>query len=353
MTIYYFLFLSFFLFHTFFKKGSCFGERKFLRACIYGLFVFLILALRHPSMGIDLNYKGLHGYLPNFDLISSLSFKELIKASPFMHYEIGYILMNWLLGLLSKNYQVLLAICAFLSIAPVAYLYYKKSDSIELSYIIYLSLQSFLICFSGLRQGISVGICMIAFLFIQKKQFGKFIFFVLIAMSFHSSAIIYLIAYPMYYLNIKKENRWFTIAILLVAFFFKVPLFKVLSKILKDNAEVNTTNSFTFFLVFCAVYVFCFMFAKDNETNNGYLNLVFCGCFCLIFTSVFATAMRASYCFLNMLPLILPKVINEISNENLRVIVQIIIVCCFMLFALSSLYSTFWTKSFPYIFFWE
>ena len=285
--------------------------------------------------------------------IKQTDFSEIVSLSSYLNYEKGYVLLNWFLGFWGNDDQVLLVACAILSLFPVAYLFYRESVSLEISYIIYLSLQSFLICFSGLRQGISVGICMIAFLFVQKRGLKTFICLVLLATSFHSSSILFLLAYPLYYVRIKRENRWFSVLILIFAYIFKVPLFGVLSKVLKSNAFVQDTGAITFFVVFCAIYIFCFIFAKDNEKNNGLLNLVFVACFCLVFTGVSSVAMRAGYCFMNILPLILPRAIYDMENKYLKAATLIMVVFSFTIFALNGFYNSTWSMAYPYSFFWN
>lgn len=353
MTVYYLLYFSFLFCYITCKNVMVFRNEKLIRAIIYGLLVCGLIAFRHPSMGIDLGYRGTNGYLSHFQILSSLSFSQIVSLSSYLNYEKGYVFFNWFLGLFGNDYQVLLIACAMLSLIPVAYLFYKESVSLEISYIIYISLQSFLICYSGLRQGISVGICMIAFLFIQKHCLKKFICLVLLATSFHSSAILFLLAYPMYYIKIKREQRWLSILVLFIAFIFKAPLFSVLSRILKSNASVHETGSTTFFIVFCVVYVFCFIFAKNSEKNNGLLNILFVACFCLVFTAVYSTAMRASYCFMNVLPLILPRAINDMDNKYLKAAMLIIVVFSFTVFALNGFYNSTWSMAYPYSFFWN
>ncbi len=353
MAVYYLLFLSFAYFYILFSKVAIWGNERIIRSCIYGGAILCLLAFRHPSMGIDLGYGGFGGYLESFQFISSLSFSQVISLPSFLNYEKGYIFFNWFLGFFGNNDQVLLIGCALASIIPIIILFYKKSESLELSYIIYLPLQSFFICFSGLRQGISVGICMIAFLYIQERRYKGFILLVLLAVSFHSSAILFFLAYPLYYIKISKKNRWFSLVFLMLTFALKVPLFNILSKVFKSNAQIQETGALTFFIVFCLIYVFCFLFLKENEQNNGMLNLMFITCFCLSFTSVFSTAMRASYCFMNVLPLILPATLNGINNKYFSVSIRLIVVICFSLFALNSFYSSSWARSYPYYFFWE
>ena len=353
MVVYYLLFLSFAYFYILFSKVTIHGNERIIRSCIYGCAVLCLLAFRHPSMGADLAYGSSFGYLGSFQYISSLSFSQVLALPSFLNYQKGYVFFNWFLGLFGNNDQILLIGCAFASIVPVIILFYKKSESLELSYIIYLSLQSFLICFSGLRQGISVGICMIAFLFIQEHRYKVFILLVLLATSFHPSAILFFLAYPLYYIKISKKNRWISVAILMLTFALKVPLFNILSKVFKPNATIVETGALTFFCVFCLIYVFCFLFAEENEQNNGMLNLMFIACFCLSLTSVFSTAMRASYCYMNILPLILPATLNKINNKYFSLSIKLVVVICFCLFALITFYSSSWAKSYPYSFFWN
>ena len=353
MAIYYLLFFSFAYFYILFSKVAIHGNDRIIRSCIYGGAILCLLAFRHPSMGSDLGYGTSVGYLGSFQYISSLSFSQVLALPSFLNYEKGYVFFNWFLGFFGDDYQILLIGCAIVSIVPIIILLYKKSESIELSYIIYLSLQSFLICFSGLRQGISVGICMIAFMFIQEHRCKLFILLVLLAASFHSSAILFLIAYPLYHLKISKRIRWFSVAILMFAFVLKEPLFMVLSKVFKSNAQLQETGAFTVFCFFNFIYVFCFFFAEKKEKNNGMLNLMFIACFLLSFSGVYSIAMRTSYCFMNMLPLLLPATLSKINNKYFALSLKLLVVICFCLFALNVFYSSSWAKSYPYSFFWE
>ena len=353
MTIYYLLYLCFPFFYILFSKVAIYGNEKLIRSCIYGLAVFCILAFRHPSMGMDLGYNQSFGYLASYQYLSSLSFSDLLSLPNFLNYEKGFVFFNWCLGFLGDDYQILLVACAFLSIIPVAILFYKESVSLELSYIIYLSLQSFLICFSGLRQGIAVGICSIAFLFIQKHEYKKFIVLVLLASTFHSSSFLFLLAYPLYYVKIKKNKRLYFLLGLLIVFLLKETLFYWICNSLNIKRTIDNNGAVTYFIVYCALYVFCAFFADENEKNNGLLNLTFFACICLVFTNIYSIAMRACYCYINLLPLILPTALNDIQNKYLKLSTKIIVVICFSLFALNALYNTYWAMAYPYMFFWE
>ena len=353
MTIYYLLFLSFPVFYILFSKVAIWGNTKLIRACIYGFLVFSILAFRHPSMGIDLGYGSSGGYLGSFQILSHYSFSEILSLPGFFHYEKGYILFNWFLGFFGDNYQILLIASAFLSIIPIIILFYKESVSLELSYIIYLSLQSFLICFSGLRQGIAVGICMVAFFFIQKHAWKKFIALVLLASTFHSSAIFFLPAYPMFFFKISKNGRWYSVLTIVAVFLLKNPLSFLIGKIIKYNMSVDNNGAINYFIIFTLVYIFSFLFANENEKNNGLLNLMLLGCFVLAFSSVLILASRVGYYYFNFLALLLPRALTDIKLKYFKLSAQIICLTCFSIFALYIFYTPSWAMTNPYKFFWE
>ncbi|MBR5005584.1 MAG: EpsG family protein, partial [Clostridia bacterium] len=55
----------------------------------------------------------------------------------------------------------------------------------------FLALGVYIFDFTGLRQAIAMGWAMLAYPFIQKRQFLFFTFFVLVGMLFHKSAVIF------------------------------------------------------------------------------------------------------------------------------------------------------------------
>lgn len=101
--------------------------------------IFLLLALRHPSMGIDLGYFRSYGYLHSFDYISKLSYINVLRIGSFSNYEFGYVLFNKFVSMIYPSRQLFLAICAFLSLYPFARLFKRYSNNSLLSFIIFKS----------------------------------------------------------------------------------------------------------------------------------------------------------------------------------------------------------------------
>lgn len=304
-------------------------------------------------MGIDLGYGTNYGYLASFNYLSKLSIKEIITMDGYLNYEKGYILLNSIIGLISKNQQFFLACCAFISLFPISYIIWKKSDSVCLSYIIYVGLPVFLLLFSGIRQSIAIGLCFYSIKYIQEKKLFRFVAIVIIAMFFHSSSVVFLVAYPIYHLKMSFQKRIVSIMVMPIVYIFRTPLFMFLGSFFKDNMQLDNNGSIKLLLLFIIIYLFCVMFGSSDEEENGYLNLFYCACLCQIFANLYSTALRVGYYFAIFLILLLPKVLDNMKNKEDATILKVVIGIFFIWFALNNLETSSWALSNPYIFFWE
>lgn len=315
--------------------------------------LFGLLALRHQCMGIDLGYWRNTGYFQSFEYIAEQPWREVFTLE-YKHYERGFIILNKLISSIFCDRQFLMAVCAFISIAPVVNLIRKKSDYPIFSAIVFMGIPVFMIYFSGLRQGIAIGITMLGIKFIEEKKPIKFILTVLAASQFHSSAITFLIAYPIY--HIKLNDIWKTVSLLSIPIVYlaRVPLFNILSKILKESAEAEYNGSFLLFLVFVAVYLYLTALNKDdNKEQNGMINLFYVACICQAFSGIYSTAMRVGYYFMPYLIIALPNTLSSINLKKENKIHYILLMGVFILYGYYALSVTTWAMTNPYIFFWE
>ena len=256
--------------------------------------LFLLLALRSQGMGADLTNRYGTGYLDAYETLAAKPWGIVFDG--YLNYEAGFILLNKLVALLSGgNQQVFLAVCALGSLLPVAYMIYRNSDTPAFSFLIYMGLPVFLLLYSGLRQSLAIGLTFLSIRYIQKRKPIPFILLVLAAAQFHYSGYLFLIAYPIYYLRMNTALRVVSVFALPVVFLLRYPIFSALSKLLKQNAAVEDNGAITLFLVFFAIYFFCFIFTDESEEQNGYTNLFFLACVCQAFGGVNSAALRVGY----------------------------------------------------------
>lgn len=329
-------------------------QRKKRIAAFLTIVITLVLALRHPSMGVDLGYGRSNGYLGSFQAIASLSWGRLMALGSWQNYEWGYIAFNKLLGYLSTDYQCLLIACAIASIVPIGMLINRYSKAPVFSAIVYLGLPCFLMPFSGLRQGIAIGMLCLSIPYIQEKQLKKFALVVTASSFFHYSAMIFALAYPLYHIRLSKKIRLWTIPALAVVFVARYPLFAIASRLFKANAVASDNGAVTLMLVFVLIYFFCTIFLRNSDVESaGFLNLFYFACICQCFGSIFMTAIRVGYYFMPALAIALPNIIANMKNPNNKKISRICIITVFVAYGLYALYNGSWAMTNPYHFFWS
>lgn len=361
MTVYYIFFAVIFIYNIIISQVKALEEKKKnIGMCILGfLMIFLMLALRHPSMGVDLGWGREKGYLKSFDILNSYSWDKIIEMEKYLNYEKGYVIFNKLIGSVVNNEQFFLGVCAFVAVAPIWLYTYKRSKLPLLSICIYAGLPAFIICFSGLRQSIAIGIIILSIFCIEKHKKVLFVLVVLFASAFHSSAIIFLIAYPLYYVKFNNVTKLIFVMALPVIYLLREPLFVIFSQLFKNDAEIESTGAITLFIVFSLIYLFLIFFADDSDRQqNGLVNLFYMACVCQAFGGVYNTAIRVGYYFMVSLIIVLPNTIMSmkergISKKNEYQISYMILLFVFVVYGLSALSDRSWAMTNPYHFFWE
>ena len=146
-------------------------------------------------------------YASLFDDIADItraggSYKD---ASIFTLYssEIGYIGCNIFISFITSNRYVFILLYTLI----IYYLFYLSIKDYCVNYtfgmILFMSLM-FFFTFTYLRQMVGVGFAWFAIRYVYKKELYKFIICVLVAASFHNSAII---LFPLYFLPIKRFSK--------------------------------------------------------------------------------------------------------------------------------------------------
>lgn len=360
MTIYYIMYAILIFIAILSRKNK--AKSKIIIVITGFCLLFILLALRHWSMGVDLGYYSTGvkmGYIPSFEKLNTLSWKYILTMDQYLNYERGYIIFNKLIGSIWNNSQFFLGVCAFLGMLPIFLYIYRTSNEPLLSIIVFISLPVFLMYFSGLRQAIAISITVISSYFIEKKKKLWFILLVLLASTFHSSAIVFLIAYPMYHIRFTNVQRLILVACIPVIYILRVPIFSVLSLIFKENAEIRDTGAFTLMIVFVLIYIFLLLLNKSkDEKINANINLFYIACLCQCFGGIYDTAIRIGYYFMIYLISALPNTVYKLKFSEYKAKEQyitsyLVVLFIFGMYGLMTLSNGSWAKTNPYVFFWQ
>lgn len=212
-------------------------------------------------------------YINLFNTIKGMSFGAALNYG----YEKGFSTFCYLLGKISSNPQILIFASSFL-ITGLVFLYvYRNSKTAWLSVYLYITLLYFFNFMNLMRFALAIAILLQSIQYIERKKLIKFIFCVLIAGSFHSSAFLFIFAYFFGIIPITKQKVFIAIALiglstylvkglieLLVVFFprylsYKMSFFQY---------QGNLAN-FVIFGIYFIIIIFSLFFDKTFEEKPG------------------------------------------------------------------------------------
>lgn len=330
-----------------YKKNN---NRKFV--IIAGFLLFIIAALRTIEFGPDVRrYINMFVELPYRNLSDLwMNFLTGTGKDPFFYF------FSKLISITGASYQVWLAILSGIFIYSVTKLIHKYSDEHYISYIALISLGYFYFSLTGLRQAMALSMILLSYSPLRERKLVPFIALVIFGSLFHSTALIFLIAYPLVNMKIGfKHILGVGLALSLSVFFSGYIRYLVGMLGWTDTmiayAVRETSLTYSGFIIQLFIFLFC-LFYKDavlkiDNKNLSLYNLLFLGLIFQAFTTVIAEFFRISMYFSIFSIVLIPKAIAAEKNKHLRVIIY------FAVFAALIIYII-WTGSFRgFKFFWS
>lgn len=344
-----FIWMYFFLFAIWFFSSMMNEKKGRWFSCVSSFLVlWLIQSFRSIHTGTDL-----HSYIPYFYHSVHMNIGEYVQ----LNFEWGYQIYTQLVShYISSNENVYLAITSLLLLAPVTYIIYKYSKNTSLSFIIFASFLIYLFSFSGLRQAIAIGITTLSYDFIARKKLIPFILLVLIASLFHTSAVLFIIAYPLCnYLRLTAK-KYILIGIICTGGLFAIKSIAIwLVELLFSEGkyihylEKETTGAYMLMLALLLLFIFTF-FGKSKQLEH-LRPLIFAGILFQSLGLLSSSATRLAYYFFIFLFLALPAV-TDARPKSERSIFNIAI-AAFMVFFFFYTTGEGTMGVVPYHFYWE
>lgn len=324
------------------KKSIMINKKKYFSITV-SVFLILILGLRNITIGID-TYRYVNKFLNPY----------IIKNN-----EYGYFALMKLIGFFTDNWTIYLFIIAIISIVPISIVIYRYSEWPLLSFIMILSLNYYAFMFSGIRQAIAYALVFLSYIFIDKKKPVIFVLLVLLASTFHFSALIFLPAYLL--VKIKVNNKTLTMIFLanLLFFILKKPIMSLIIKYFYSQYSVKPIEGFSgWYLFSLAMVLVCLIFREKTnirvpKTNNLYM-IVIIGISVMMLIFVSDNASRAANYYFYFIIILLPNVIKTIVNcdNKLKVLISFLVITCFAILYLGLLMKNGYNIV-PYRFFWS
>ena len=312
--------------------------------------IIIFQALRKSTVGVDIET-----YLSFFERLASDSVDNFLLL--YSGVEIGFLYYNKLISVFTLDHQIFLGIISATIFIPIAYVIYKNSSNFYLSVIYLITLGIYNFTFSGLRQSIAIGFTFLSYEFIKRKQWVRFLLIILLAMTFHTSALVFLPAYLIYNIKIKKKHFFLVLGIISLIVIFKSFLlrFIVLNSLEKYSNQIllESTGAYTLFFVMLTIFIISLL-SKGKTNNpvslNAFSNFMLMAVIIQISASESQLSMRAGYYYYLFTILLLPEIITAFSGKKEKNILGVISV----LLCLGYYYLTTNTTLLnPFTFYWE
>ncbi len=243
--------------------------------------VFIVLSSIRFDVGHDYN-----SYAAIYMDLQKVNAEELM----FLREEKGFAIPLKLLTEVQSRYQIMFVITSIVIVGAIFLYIYKHSNKPYLSVFFFLTFGVLFVSFDFLRQMIAAIVVLYALKYIEKKQFLRYLAFVLFASLFHISALIMI---P-FYLVLRFKMDWLTLGIYaIVTFFLFVFSWDILDVITdyvyksydpQRSGEVMNGTDPVYAIIFAVFFILAFLLRKKliekNPTNNLFLN-------CLFFTVFF------------------------------------------------------------------
>lgn len=302
-------------------------------------FIFAISALRSIYFGPDVL-----GYVSKYISLSSVNittlWKEFIDGAG---KDPIFYLFSKMISMLGANYQIWLAIISGIFCIACFKLIDRYSNEPYLSIVALFALGYLYFSFTGLRQTIALSIVILSYKYLRERRFLPFAALVLFSSLFHSSAIIFLVAY--FIQNIKigwKQVIGISVAFILANFFNEQIHSFLYSLNITDNysyyIQYGTTASNLVFFVHLFIYLFCLFYKKEvlkaDPKNLSLYNLLFLGLIFQSFSVVIAEAFRISMYFNIFSIILIPKAISKERSSEIKIIIYLIVFVMLITYAL-------------------
>ena len=316
------------------------------------LIFLLLLSLRGLKCGIDTAQ-----YMRLFKQYSAKTMEQLLSDET---HELGYKILNRLVGVITDNYQYLLLATSLICVLPLWYFYKKESEMPVLTIALFLTVSPFSMYFSGIRQAIAMSIGILAWYAAKNKKPVRFLCIVGLAMMFHTSSFILVLLYPLYHVRITKSWLWFVLPTMAMVYVFRDEIFNFAFKFLwKDYEGATETGAFMILLLLVIFAIYSYIMVEDKTLDQDTVamrNILLLSVVLQMFAMLHPLSMRMNYYFLIFVPILIPKIAKRCKKQfvNLSAISVVTMTLYFFYYFINTMISDVDVLNiFPYIPFWK
>jgi len=287
---------------------------------IFIIFAFLLLilvsGLRHISIGIDTM-----NYFNSFMFFEQKSLQEIITNSEL---EKGYLLLQYFIYNIFGNFQFLLIFVAIFQMVVVAKLILKHSVNPLLSTILFIVFGFYTFGFSAIRQTLAISFVVISLSFIERRKFYSFIVTILIAASFHISALIFIPSYFIAKMKIERKNLVLLVFSAVIVFLSRNYIIQLLNQYARIPYASTETGGYLMYLFLVISVILGVIFRKQliekNPNNSYFMQMMIMTTILMPITMFHPAVMRLFQYFFIFMIIYIPNLLHSIKDHLLRYI---------------------------------
>lgn len=160
---------------------------------------WFLCSFRAPEIGNDTSV-----YMNLFEIAKRYSLVELLSNMG-SRFETGFLAYLYMISHIFSNAQWLLIISSTIVFAILGRYLYKYAIDPAFSIFLFVAMRYYFFFMSNVRQAVAMAIILVAYELINNRQYIRSVLLILLAASFHSTAIIFLVAIPMSFLQFKRR----------------------------------------------------------------------------------------------------------------------------------------------------
>lgn len=295
-------------------------------SCCVALIV--LSAVRSFNVGADtVNYCN------GFWYIRRLAFRQALQFG----WEQGYVSINWFLGRFFEDGRALVAFMAVVILVPLFFWMKQESEWPILSLVVFVCTGMWSSSMFIMRQWCAMAILTFSYKYIKQRKLVPFFILVFIAATFHRTAVIFILAYFIMSIPLKKLTVLFSVPVSAIIGLLGERILNILNRFARISEAGNFNGGISMLIVlwlFVFAVLICFK-GTIPECLDFYFHLVFLAAFLQPIAFTFSNWSRIVAYFSISLSVFLPNFIVELTSEktkNVSVRFPITVVFCVLMF---------------------
>lgn len=282
-------------------------------------------------------------------------------------YEVGFLFLIWLLNHISSNPQLLIMMSSAIIMISTGFFIQRYSKNPVLSICLFVTLLTYAYYLNLMRQALAVSVLMFSIPYLLDKKYLRYVIVVVLASTFHSSALVWLIFLPLSFVRFNKRAIACYMVVFVAAMLFPAQLWSfgsnlfgkyddyLASKWAGGNALAAPIMALMDFLL---LVLSCYFLRKrESGKTPDSTDFLLHGSTLLFIVQALASQVnifqRLTTYFAIMLAVLVPNALSQANGKLRFLITSVIVIVSIAFFVIIMIYRPEWQGIVPYIPFWD